>query len=140
MFIDSLLSKLIIVTTAKLLKRNGIPKHSPHFFRRFILPFHFLRLLLQREMLNIQVSYVWSYQYILTSCFICVTTATGREANRNRLFLTWFRKHAAPERFTIRVDSKVTAHRQQGYGSQTAGLRLIDSRVTAHKRGETLDF
>ncbi len=27
----------------------------------------------------------------------------GREANRNRLFLTWFRKHAVPGRFTIRT-------------------------------------
>lgn len=31
----------------------------------------------------------------------------GREANRNRLFLTWFRKHAAPDRFTIRTASAV---------------------------------
>ena len=31
----------------------------------------------------------------------------GREANRNRLFLTWFRKHAAPERFTIRAASAI---------------------------------
>lgn len=31
----------------------------------------------------------------------------GREANRNRLFLTWFKKHAAPERFTIRVASAI---------------------------------
>ena len=31
----------------------------------------------------------------------------GREANRNRLFLTWFKKHAAPERFTIRTASAV---------------------------------
>ena len=27
----------------------------------------------------------------------------GREANRNRLFLAWFKRHAAPERFTIRT-------------------------------------
>lgn len=26
----------------------------------------------------------------------------GREANRNRLFLTWFQRNAQPERFTIR--------------------------------------
>ena len=25
----------------------------------------------------------------------------GREANRNRLFLSWFKKNADPERFTI---------------------------------------
>lgn len=31
----------------------------------------------------------------------------GREANRNRLFLTWFRKHASPDRFTIRTASAV---------------------------------
>ena len=31
----------------------------------------------------------------------------GREANRNRLFLTWFKKHAAPERFTIRTASAI---------------------------------
>lgn len=31
----------------------------------------------------------------------------GREANRNRLFLTWFKKHAALERFTIRTASAV---------------------------------
>lgn len=31
----------------------------------------------------------------------------GREANRNRLFLTWFKKHAAPDRFTIRTASAV---------------------------------
>ena len=124
MFIDSLLSKLIIVTTAKLLKRNGIPKHSPHYFQRFILPFHFLRLLLQREMLNIQVSYVWSYQYILTSCFICVTTATGAKPTA-----TAYSSHGSENMPLLNVlqfaqtarlrltDSKVTAHRQQGYGS-----------------------
>lgn len=27
----------------------------------------------------------------------------GREANRNRLFLSWFKKHADPNRFTIRT-------------------------------------
>lgn len=27
----------------------------------------------------------------------------GREANRNRLFLSWFQKHADPSRFTIRA-------------------------------------
>lgn len=27
----------------------------------------------------------------------------GREANRNRLFLFWFKKNANPERFTIRA-------------------------------------
>lgn len=31
----------------------------------------------------------------------------GREANRNRLFLTWFRKNAEPGRFTIRTASTV---------------------------------
>jgi hypothetical protein len=31
----------------------------------------------------------------------------GREANRNRLFLSWFRKHAALERFTIRSASAI---------------------------------
>ena len=31
----------------------------------------------------------------------------GREANRNRLFLTWFKKYAAPERFTIRTASAI---------------------------------
>lgn len=31
----------------------------------------------------------------------------GREANRNRLFLTWFKKHAAPDRFTIRTASAI---------------------------------
>ena len=31
----------------------------------------------------------------------------GREANRNRLFLAWFKKHAAPERFTIRTASAI---------------------------------
>ena len=31
----------------------------------------------------------------------------GREANRNRLFLAWFRKHAAPDRFTIRTASTI---------------------------------
>ena len=31
----------------------------------------------------------------------------GREANRNRLFLTWFKKHAAPNRFTIRTASAI---------------------------------
>jgi hypothetical protein len=31
----------------------------------------------------------------------------GREANRNRLFLSWFKKHAAPERFTIRAASAI---------------------------------
>ena len=31
----------------------------------------------------------------------------GREANRNRLFLAWFKKHAAPDRFTIRTASAV---------------------------------
>lgn len=31
----------------------------------------------------------------------------GREANRNRLFLNWFKKHAEPERFTIRTASAI---------------------------------
>ena len=31
----------------------------------------------------------------------------GREANRNRLFLAWFKKHATPDRFTIRTASAV---------------------------------
>lgn len=31
----------------------------------------------------------------------------GREANRNRLFLAWFKKHASPERFTIRTANAV---------------------------------
>ena len=31
----------------------------------------------------------------------------GREANRNRLFLTWFKKNADPNRFTIRSASAV---------------------------------
>ena len=31
----------------------------------------------------------------------------GREANRNRLFLTWFRRHADPNRFTIRAASAI---------------------------------
>lgn len=31
----------------------------------------------------------------------------GREANRNRLFLTWFKKNADPQRFTIRTASAV---------------------------------
>ena len=31
----------------------------------------------------------------------------GREANRNRLFLAWFKKHAAPKRFTIRTASAI---------------------------------
>ena len=31
----------------------------------------------------------------------------GREANRNRLFLAWFKKHAAPGRFTIRAASAI---------------------------------
>ena len=31
----------------------------------------------------------------------------GREANRNRLFLAWFKKHAAPDRFTIRTANAI---------------------------------
>jgi len=31
----------------------------------------------------------------------------GREANRNRLFLVWFKKHATPDRFTIRTASAI---------------------------------
>ena len=31
----------------------------------------------------------------------------GREANRNRLFLTWFKKNADPERFTIRTANAI---------------------------------
>ena len=34
--------------------------------------------------------------------YIC-DTSDGREANRNRLFLSWFEKHAQPGRFTIRT-------------------------------------
>jgi len=40
----------------------------------------------------------------------------GREANRNRLFLAWFRKHATPERFTIRTASA----RVEGHGFYAA--------------------
>lgn len=35
----------------------------------------------------------------------------GREANRNRLFLTWFKRHAAPDRFTIRTASAIVEGR-----------------------------
>ena len=35
----------------------------------------------------------------------------GREANRNRLFLAWFKKHAAPDRFTIRTASAIVEGR-----------------------------
>ena len=31
----------------------------------------------------------------------------GREANRNRLFLTWFKKNADPKRFTIRTANAI---------------------------------
>ena len=31
----------------------------------------------------------------------------GREANRNRLFLAWFKKHVAPNRFTIRTANAI---------------------------------
>ena len=31
----------------------------------------------------------------------------GREANRTRLFLVWFKKHAAPNRFTIRTANAI---------------------------------
>ena len=31
----------------------------------------------------------------------------GREANRNRLFLSWFRKHADPDRFIIRAANAI---------------------------------
>ena len=34
--------------------------------------------------------------------YIC-DTSDGREAKRNRLFLSWFDKHAEPNRFTIRT-------------------------------------
>ena len=36
-----------------------------------------------------------------------ILDSDGREANRNRLFLAWFKKHAAPERFTIRTASAI---------------------------------
>lgn len=35
----------------------------------------------------------------------------GREANRNRLFLAWFKKHAAPNRFTIRTANAIVEGR-----------------------------
>ncbi|MBQ7462658.1 MAG: hypothetical protein IJS63_10540 [Bacteroidaceae bacterium] len=38
--------------------------------------------------------------------YIC-DTSDGREANRNRLFLSWFEKHAQPGRFTIRTANAV---------------------------------
>ena len=34
--------------------------------------------------------------------YIC-DTSDGRESKRNRLFLSWFNKHAQPNRFTIRT-------------------------------------
>ena len=40
----------------------------------------------------------------------------GREANRNRLFLAWFKRHADPERFTIRTASATI----EGRGFYTA--------------------
>ena len=48
MFIDSLLSKLVIVYDRKVSKKEQNPQtFTPIIFRRFILPFHFLCLLLQ---------------------------------------------------------------------------------------------
>lgn len=38
--------------------------------------------------------------------YIC-DTSDGREANRNRLFLSWFEKHTQPGRFTIRTANAV---------------------------------
>ena len=38
--------------------------------------------------------------------YIC-DTSDGREANRNRLFLSWFEKHAQAGRFTIRTANAV---------------------------------
>ena len=38
--------------------------------------------------------------------YIC-DTIDGREANRNRLFLLWFEKHAQPGRFTIRTANAI---------------------------------
>ena len=38
--------------------------------------------------------------------YIC-DDSDGREANRNRLFLAWFKKHATPDRFTIRTANAI---------------------------------
>jgi len=41
-------------------------------------------------------------EYLNVLLYMC-DDSDGREANRNRLFLAWFKKHAAPDRFTIRT-------------------------------------
>ena len=38
--------------------------------------------------------------------YIC-DDSDGREANRNRLFLSWFKKHADPNRFAIRAANAI---------------------------------
>jgi len=43
---------------------------------------------------------VFFTEYLDVLLYLC-DDSDGREANRNRLFLTWFCKHATPERFTI---------------------------------------
>lgn len=45
-------------------------------------------------------------KYLNVMLYLC-DDSDGREANRNRLFLNWFKKRAAPERFTIRTASTV---------------------------------
>lgn len=41
-----------------------------------------------------------SNQHVLL--YVC-DTSDGKEGGRNRLFLRWFERHAAPDRFTIRT-------------------------------------
>lgn len=54
-------------------------------------------------------------EYLHVLLYMC-DDSDGREANRNRLFLAWFRKHATPERFTIRTASA----RVEGHGFYAA--------------------
>jgi len=49
---------------------------------------------------------VFFKEYLNVMLYLC-DDSDGREANRNRLFLNWFKKRAAPERFTIRTASTV---------------------------------
>lgn len=58
------------------------------------------------EMAILAILDVFFSEHLNVLLYMC-DDSDGREANRNRLFLAWFKKHAAPERFTIRTANAI---------------------------------
>ena len=69
-----------------------------------------LRLVAKVEQAILAILDVFFREHLDVLLYMC-DDSDGREANRNRLFLAWFKKHAAPNRFTIRTASAIVEGR-----------------------------